>query len=127
MYSIELWIDIECKDSERNETVCTLFGRLQIPKPPAVGERLSFHQDKSTHHEFSLVSESGIHKSHIVSVEVEDVSLYAMPHEGGILWNTSVRCWGIAVPTLEDARNVCTLMRLFGFEIDPYGVNKLES
>jgi hypothetical protein len=127
MYEVEIWIDVVRKDKEHMETLCTLFGRQKLPMHPVVGERLSFHQGKTTNHRFSLVHQHDVMPNqHIVGVDVENISHYASPNKGGVLWNTSIRCEEILVASAEDAKSVCEVMKILGFEIAPYGVNKLE-
>ena len=127
MYDVEIWIDVVCRGEQRNETLCTLFGELKIPMRPNCGERLSFHQSKGSNFEFNLVSPIGISKNILISVEIDDVTHYAVNDNEKVLFKTSLRCREVPVASLADARAVCTfLANQFGLAIDPYGVNKID-
>jgi len=91
-------------------------------------ETLSFHQAKGSNLEFKLVSPVGPARQTSVRVTIDEVSHYAVKSDGEVLFKTSLRCSEIPVVSEQDARVVCEFMTgQVGFEIDPYGVNKLAS
>jgi len=128
MYEVEVWIDVVCRGGNRSETVCTLFANHRMPIRPLMEETLSFHQAKGSNLEFKLVSPVGPARQTSVRVTIDEVSHYAVKSDGEVLFKTSLRCSEIPVVSEQDARVVCEFMTgQVGFEIDPYGVNKLAS
>lgn len=125
MLECEVWVDVECQEAGAGRTVCGLFSRQSFAVRPAVGESVSFHQGKQAAYQFRLQMAWGDMPASHVSLEVESVSHYRSP---GSPFTTSLRCTAIRVPSLVDARRVVELLcDDHGFEVDPYGVNQLES
>ncbi len=128
MYEVEIWIDVVCRGGGRNEAICTLFANHRLPTQPLMEETLSFHQAKGSNLEFKLISPIGPARHASVTVIVHEVSHYAVKSKNEMLFKTSLRCSEIPVASEQDARVVCEFMTgQLGFEIDPYGVNKLAS
>jgi hypothetical protein len=122
----EVWIDIECPIGEQREVACTVFSRQLFPVRPLVGEHLSFQPTKDPKHAFGLAMAWGpMHANH-ASSEIEEISHYRGPKSERLEFRTSLRCSRIAVHSVQDARSlVAFLVSEHGFEIDPYGSNKL--
>jgi hypothetical protein len=126
MYSVEIWINVVLSDGKQSSTVCTLFTDTEMPMRPIVGESLSFYQAKGSALEFHMVSSIGILRNSSVETNVEDVRHYAVKGDNGIVYRTALHCSEIPVASIDDARTVCAFMTSqLGFEVDPYGVNKL--
>jgi hypothetical protein len=124
MFECEIWLDIEHKEEGPATVACTLFARHSFPVRPCVGEGLSFHPGRDAKHNFHLVQSWGPMPASQVSVEVEEVGHYRAP---GTSFSTSLRCSPVQVPSIQDANTVVAfLCEQHGFEVDPYGVNKLE-
>ncbi|HET6829000.1 MAG TPA: hypothetical protein VFH35_09990, partial [Ramlibacter sp.] len=81
MSAFEFWLPIRCA----GEPVCTMFGVLEMPVRPHVGERVSFMQEKGSTYEF-LVEQHGLgySRERSVSVEVEEISHYAVRTKSGV-------------------------------------------
>jgi hypothetical protein len=126
MYQVEIWIDVVCRGDDRNETLCTLFADHKLPVRPLIGETMGFYQSKGSNLEYMLISPIGPVRQSSVRVAVDDVSHYAVNEEGEISFKTALKCSEIPVNSEEDARMICKFMtEQLGFEVDPYGVNKL--
>ena len=127
MIECEIWIDIECKtDEAQSEVVCTVFARHSFPTRPLTGENLSFHPAKGSNHSFNVEMSWGPMSANHASVEVQEVSHYRGPLIDTEAFKTSLRCSSIVVPSINDAKSLTAyLSSEHGFEIDPYGVNKL--
>jgi hypothetical protein len=124
MSEFEVWVDVECTDGGSSEVVCSLFARQTLPLRPVAGERLSFHSARDSSSHFNLSMAWGPMPASHVSMEIEDVSHDRSP---GTPFTTSLRCSRLQVPSVEDARKaVAFLCEQHGFEVDPYGVNRLE-
>jgi len=120
--SCEVWIDIEVE----SEIVCTVFGRHVFGVRPVIGETLSFMPVKGYAATFHVAMAWGAMPSTSVSAEIDSISHYRGPLAEGQEFNTSIRCSPFRLPSLQDARAaVQYLVSQHGFEIDPYGVNKL--
>lgn len=126
MIECEVWIDVECQVGEQREVACTVFSRQSFSVRPLVGERLSFHPPKDTKHTFNLAMAWGPMRANHASSEVEEISHYRGPKSESQEFTVSLRCSRIAVHSAEDARSlVAYLIAEHGFELDPYGQNKL--
>lgn len=122
----EIWIDVVCRGSGRLETLCTLFGDIDLPFRPAVGETLSFMSDREHVLEYVAVNAIATCKSSSIRVDVDEISHYSVNESGSVLWKTSIRCSEISVQAENDGMAVCEFMtRRHGFSLDPYGVNIL--
>jgi hypothetical protein len=127
MIECELWVDIECKTEDgQREVVCTVFARQSLPVRPLIGEALSFHPAKGSKHSFNVAMSWGSMPASGASVEIQEISHYRGPLIEAEGFKTSLRCSPVAVPSIEDAKSlVAYLSSQHGFEIDPYGVNRL--
>lgn len=125
MNEFEIWIDLVCG----GETLCTLFGELVMPMRPIVGERISFHQDKSSSYSFKVESSPlGFSRENIISVEVEEISHYGVrSKKSAPIFKTAVRCGELVVGSIEDAKQIRKfLSSQFGLEVDPYGITRID-
>jgi len=127
MIECEIWIDVECKtDDAQSEVACTVFARHSFPTRPLIGERLSFHPAKGSKHSFNVAMSWGPMSVNHASVEVHEVSHYRGPLVETEAFKTSLRYSPIIVHSIDDAKSLAAyLSSEHGFEIDPYGVNKL--
>ena len=123
MSRFEFWLDIRCD----GESACTVFGEIDLPVRPQLGERISFHQAKGCSYEFQRVLEGvGPVRENIVSVEVDEISHYGASSEHGATFKCAIRARELNVATMEDARIVRNfLVTQSGMEVDPYAVDKL--
>jgi hypothetical protein len=124
MSAFEFWLPIRCA----GEPACTMFGVVEMPVRPQSGERISFMQEKGSTYEF-LVEQSGLgySRERAVSVEVEEVSHYAVRTKSGVQFKSVIQAAPFNVKSMEDARNVREfLSRQAGLSIDPYGINTLD-
>ena len=125
MNAFEFWLDIRVS----GEPACTIFGVLDLPVRPQVGERISFHQLKGSTLEFqSEWPGVGWHRENMVSAEVDEISHYGVPSKGKTLtFKSAIRAVPLNVRTIEDARVVRDILtKQAGLEVDPYGVNTLD-
>jgi hypothetical protein len=124
MSTFEFWLGIHVN----RQPACTIFGRLEMPVRPSVGERLSFHQTKGSALEFQVEwPEVGWSRQNLVSVEIEEVSHYVARTKQGVQVTSVLRTVPLNVRAVEDARAVRdVLTKQLGFEVDPYGINTLE-
>jgi len=124
MSSFEFWLDINCS----GEPACTIFGELEMPVRPQIGERLSFHQEKGSSLDFQVEWPGvGYRRENSVSVEVDEISHYAVKSKGALGFKSVLRAAALNVRTLEDARVVRDILTVqLGLEVDPYGINVLE-
>jgi hypothetical protein len=125
MSAFEFWLDIRVS----GEPACTIFGVLEMPVRPQVGERISFHQLKGSALEFQTEwSEVGWRRENMVAAEVDEISHYAVPSKGKTLaFKSAIRAVPLNVRTAEDARVVRDILtKQAGLEVDPYGVNTLD-
>jgi hypothetical protein len=100
MSKFEFWLDIHCVDGP----VCTLFGEIELPVRPQVGERISFHQGKGAAHEFQVIEANiGSRRANIVSVEIDEISHYGLPSENGVLFKSFLRAREFTVVTIKEA------------------------
>ena len=129
MHSVEIWIDVCFLEDGKVAAACTLFGRHEMPIRPLTGESISYLQYAARGvepHWFTLHTNLGPDRTHLVRLDVEDISHYASSQESGHTFNTSVRLREITVVSLEDAKALCAfLCSQHNFEVDPYGLNRL--
>jgi hypothetical protein len=127
LYDVELWVDVMLCSGSTRETLCTIFGRVDLPMRPVAGEQLSFHQEKYSDLQFGRVLEGiGIAQENSVSMEIEEVSHYGVPGEDGrSRFHTQIRCTEIPVPSVEDARTILAILKVHGMELDPYAINRV--
>jgi hypothetical protein len=126
MHRVEIWIDVVCREEGRSDTLCTLFSNIEIPVRPCVGETLSFHPMARDAVEFELATSTGVSRQSSVMVVVDDVRHNIVSGSDGIQFSTTLRCTEISVASEGDAREVVAFMATqMGFELDPYGTNKL--
>jgi len=124
MNEFEFWLVVRIS----GEPACTIFGRIAMAVRPLVGERISFMQEKGSTLEIQVEWPNvGWRRGGAVSVEIDDVSHYAVRGKHGVQFTAVVRTVPLNVRTAEDARAVRDILtKQFGFEVDPYGVNTLE-
>ena len=126
MYECEIWVDIECTQVQPAEVVCTLYGRQSFRIRPLMGERLGFASPKGGSESYKVMMTWGPMQTSGMSTEIEEISHYRGPSAEGEGFTTSLRCRAVRVPSIEDARILANAMlSQHGFELDPYGVNKL--
>ncbi len=122
MSTFEFWLDITFS----GQTACTIFGELEMPVRPLVGEMISFHQAKGSEGEFQVELQGvGWRRETMVSVEVEEIRHYGVPSKGTVAFRSAIRAVALNVRTIEDARAVRNLLKQVGLEVDPYGPNAL--
>ncbi len=124
MSKFEFWLDIACLDGP----VCTLFGEVDLPIRPQIGERISFFQSKGSAYEFQVFENNvDLLRANIVSVEVDEISHYGSPTENGVAFKSVLRATPLRVATIEDARVVRDFLTTqSGLSVDPYGINRLD-
>jgi hypothetical protein len=126
MHECEVWIDVECTATEPAEVVCTLFGRQKFQTRPLMNENLSFATPKGSDGSYRITMTWGPMQTSGASTEIEEVSHYRAPKSENLEFTTALRCRPVRVPSLEDARILVQLLtQHHGFELDPYGTNKL--
>jgi hypothetical protein len=126
MHECDVWIDLECNTEGSHEVVCSLCAKIALPMRPTVGEPLTFWSSQASDIEFKMVTVTGIKSVHYISTEVDAVAQHAHPSNQGPVWSTHVRLLAGVTASLEDAKRAAGfLVAQHGFEIDPYGVNKL--
>ncbi len=126
MLKWEVWVDIEAPLGEAVEVVCTLFARLKLPMRPNIGERITFHSAKGSEVSIRLMSRWAATPSNNLSCTVDDISYYRRPIQEGGEFSASLRFEPVAAESLSDANEIVQFLSVnHGFEIDPYGVNKL--
>ncbi len=125
MSVFEFWLDINCA----GQSACTVFGEIEMPVRPQIGERISFHQEKGSSYEFQVEWPGvGWRREHSVSVEIEDISHYGVKSKGGVQFKSAIRGVALNVRAVEDARTVRDfLTKQIGLEVDPYAINTLEA
>lgn len=86
-------------------------------------------QDKGSALEFQVEwPDVGWRRDGAVSVEVDEISHYAVRSKQGVEFTSVVRAAPLNVRAADDARAVCDILtKQLGFEVDPYGVNTLEA
>jgi hypothetical protein len=103
MSAFEFWLDINCS----GQSACTVFGEIEMPVRPQVGERISFHQEKGSSYEFQIEwPEVGWSRANSVSVEIEEISHYGVKSKSGVQFKSAIRAVALNVRTIEDARTV---------------------
>ena len=124
MSKFEFWLDIHCADGP----ACTMFGEVDLPVRPQVGERISFFQGKGSAYEFQvMMTNVDFQQTNIVSVEVDEISHYGSPNENGVSFKSVLRARELTVATIEDARVVRDFLSTqSGLAVDPYGLNRLD-
>ena len=128
MHKCDVWIDLECPTEGGSEAVCALFAKISLPIQPIVGEQLTFWSRQDSEVEFKMVTVTGVKSLDYISTEIDVVAHHVHPSEEGPVWSTHVRLVPGAIASLEDAQHAAAfLVAQHGFEIDPYGVNKLHS
>jgi hypothetical protein len=126
MHQYDVWIDLECTLDASLQVVCALFAKMSLPIRPFVGEPLTFWSRQNSDVKFSVITAVGTKTVHYVSTEVDNVAHHAQPSVAGSTLSTNVRCLPVHVATLADAQLVVAFLTTqHGFELDPYGVNKL--
>jgi hypothetical protein len=125
MSTFEFWLEVRVS----GQPACTIFGRIEMAVRPLVGERISFMQDKGSALEFQVEwPDVGWRRDSTVSVEVDEISHYAVRSKQGIEFTALVRAAPLNVRAADDARAVRDILtKQLGFEVDPYGVNTLEA
>jgi len=128
MHDWEVWLDLEVPTSSGREVVCGLLARMSFPIRPLVGERITFHPPSGSGHTFHLLMTWGPMQSNSVSCVVDDIAHSRTAQEDGGSFTTSMRLESLAVAAVSDANRVAQFLATnHGFEIDPYGVNKLDA
>lgn len=124
MIKFEFWLDIHCVDGP----ACTMFGEIDLPVRPQIGENISFHQGKGSTYEFLVMAtDIDTMQANIVSVEIDDISHYGFPTENGVSFRSVLRARELKVATIEDARVVRDFLSTqSGLAVDPYGINRLD-
>ena len=124
MSKFEFWLDIRCA----GEPACTIFGEIEMPVRPQIGERISFHQEKGSSLDFQVEwTGIGWRRDNSISVEVDDISHYGVKSKGGLVFKSAIRAVALNLRTFEDARVVRDILtKQLGLEVDPYGINTLE-
>ena len=126
MQEWEVWIDLEVPLSSGKEVICGLFARMSFPVRPSIGERITFHAPQGSEHVFMLSMSWGPMQSSSVSCVVDDITHSRVSQGEGGGFTTALRFEALPVATISDAGKVLQfLANHHGFEIDPYGVNKL--
>ena len=123
MSTFEFWLDVRVS----GQPACTIFGRIEMAVRPLVGERISFMQNKGSALEFQVEWPSvGWRRDSAVTVEVDEISHYAVKSKQGVEFTSVVRAVPLNVRAVDDARAVRDILtKQLGLEIDPYGVNTL--
>ena len=122
----EVWFDVEARRDEGDEVVCALFGRMTFPIRPTVGERITFFPPRDYGTTFNLLMAWGSMPSSAAALTVDDISHYRTAVQDGGRFTATLRFEPLKVASIADARKVVRfLMDCHGFEVDPYGVNKL--
>lgn len=128
MQEWDVWLDLEVPTDSGREVVCALFARMAFPTRPMVGERITFHPSSGAGETFHLLMTWGPMPSNAVSCVVDDIAHSRTAQEGGAAFTTSLRFQSLAVATISDAEKISRFLAInHGFEIDPYGVNKLDA
>lgn len=126
MHQYDVWLDLQCEVNSSLQAVCTLFAKMTFPVRPMVGESLTFWSAKDSNMQFSIVSVVGVMLVHYASTEIDNIAHHVSPVESGSEMRTSIRCVPIHVASMNDAKVLVALLtEQYGFELDPYGVNKL--
>ena len=104
-----------------------MFGELELPVRPQIGERISFHQEKGSSYEFQVEWPGvGYRRENLISVEIEDISHYGVRSKSGVMFKSVIRAVALRVQSIEDARIARDfLSKQIGLEVDPYGINTL--
>lgn len=127
MQKFEIWIDIVHRGNGHYETLCTLFGQHEFAVRPQIGEILSFSPPKGSAIDYSVVSNGITIRLSSVRVTIEEIEHYTCGNGTQIRFETAVRCSEISVDSKEDGLIVYNFMtQHMNFEIDPYGINKLD-
>ena len=126
MHQYDIWIDLECTVGGMQTTICTLFGKTELPVRPYRGELITFWPAKNTSVSFNIHGVAGVQAFHCVSIEIHDLAHHLRPGEGAASVSTCIHGWPIHVASVSDARRVVEfLCEQHGFEVDPYGINRL--
>ena len=122
----DVWIDLQFRRGKERETLCAVFGHCRLAKAPAIGEALTFWPPRSETTTFDVVAMGGVQARHDVSTLIDEISHSIGPASEGGKGIVTLRCSPIEVASVEDGRRVASFMkRHHGFEMDPYGVNRL--
>lgn len=123
MSTFEFWLDIHVS----NEPAFTVFGCVEMPVRPLVGERISFHQEKGSMLEFQVEWPGvGWTRQNLVSVEVDEIAHYAGRSKQGIEFTPVIRAVPLNVRAVEDARAIRDILtKQIGLSVDPYAINTL--
>ena len=123
---LEIWLDLESGEGVSREVICTLFARHAFALRPLMGETLSFHAAKESAEHFKVVMAWGPMASHHITTEIQEISHYRGPASEDLVFHTSLRCTAVHLASPQDVEAAARfLVTAHGFEIDPYGVNKL--
>ncbi|MCE9660693.1 MAG: hypothetical protein K8R60_19360 [Burkholderiales bacterium] len=123
---VEIWLDLESGEGANREVICTLFARQVFAVRPLMGETLSLHAAKESAEPFNVVMAWGPMVSHNITTEIEEISHYRGPTLEDAAFHTSLRCRAVHLASRQDVEAVARfLVAAHGFEIDPYGVNKI--
>lgn len=128
MTQYEVWIDVECGAESTREIVCTLFARREFVERPLRGESITFWSDSEALASFNIVTPVGTQTLHYVPTEIDDLAHHFRPDGQPHVSRVCLRCVPVQVASIADANKLVAFMRQqHGFEVDPYGVNKLGS
>ncbi len=126
MPQYDLWLDLECTIDGTRTAVCTLFAKRDFPVRPNIGESVTFWSAKGSAVSFNLVDVRGTNSLHYVPTEIDDLAHHFHPNDGAVSAAICIRCVPVHVATVTDARRVAAfLSEQHGFEVDPYGINRL--
>lgn len=122
----DVWIDLQFRGGKERETLCAVFGHCRLPKTPAIGETLTFWPPRSETTTFDVIARGGAQARHDVSTLIDEIAHSIAPASEGGKAIVTLRCAPIEVASVEDGRRVASFMkRHHGFEVDPYGGNRL--
>jgi hypothetical protein len=127
MHKYDIWLDLECTRAGAPEVVCTVFGKLNLPVRPIVGESLTLWSGKDAPAHFNIVTVVGIQPVHYVGTTIEDVAHHVRPGQDMAVVSTTIRCRPLQVASVADAQKVFAFLTTqHQFELDTYAGNKLE-
>lgn len=123
MHQHDVWIDLECAIDGVRTVVCSLYAKREFPVRPLAGESLTFWSAEDSSISFNVVTAVGIRSHHYVATEIEDLAFHFYPNAPP---STLVRAGAVHLATVDDARQVVALLtEQHGFEVDPYGANRI--
>lgn len=126
MHHYDVWIDLECAIDGVRQVVGTVFGKLDFPIRPMVGERVTFWSAQGALTRFDLITVSGSQSHHYIDAEIDDIAHHFHPSAGDVIANVYLRCAPVVATTVADARRILEfLVEQHGFELDPYGPSSL--